>query len=244
MLPSPIKYYQNLDVIKPEWSFFKKSLYSVRSILSMIFQRIAVLSFLFFGFFPFKVKINDRKLLDKAMKEGTVFLGIHSGPFPLAGKIINDFHPDKKVVATFYHKNKISVFPIFRKFFRKLGFTIVALGGAMKEIDPILKGGGSMALFLDARLPVPEKRTKEVKIFGKKRRLSTGAHFLATKYDLNVVPFYVKRKGMTIELYLLPEINYKGVKQEKFLKDVVKSLEYMIEDTLKSWQTYDTFLLD
>ena len=243
MLPSPVRYYQNLTVIKPNWPVYKRALFAVRSVLSMIFQRIVTFLYLFFGVFPFKVKIHNQEILAKAIKNGAVFLGVHSGSYPLLGKVVHDLYPDKEVVVTFYHKNKISVFPIFQKFFKKLGFTIVALGGAMATIDPILKRGGSMTLFLDARLPVPEKRTQRVKMFGIDRQLSTGPYFLATTYNLQVVPIYVKRTGLTLEVMVLPIIDHQ-VSQEVFMKNVAKALEIMIDDTLKSWQTYDTFLLD
>lgn len=242
MLPSPISYYKNLDIIKPKWSFLKKVFFSIRSLLSMIFQRIMVLLLLFFNIFIFKVKIYGKETLDKAMSDGAVFLGVHSGPYPVVGRVFHDLYPDKEVISTFYHKNKISIFPIYKKFFKKLGFTIVALGGAMKQIDPILKGGGSMTLFLDARLPVPEKRTQKVKMFGIDRQLSTGPYYLANKYDLRVVPIYVKREGLTLNIHVLQEIGHKGVDQKVFMNSVASSLEYMIEDTLKSWQTYDEFL--
>jgi lauroyl/myristoyl acyltransferase len=244
MLPSPIRYYQNLSVVKPDWPVFKKVVFAVRSILSMIFQRIVTMAYLLFGIFPFQVKIHNQEVLDKAVKNGAVFLGVHSGSYPILGKVIHDLYPGKEVVVTFYHKNKISFFPIFKKLFKKLGFTIVALGGAMKTIDPILKAGGSMTLFLDARLPVPEDRTVKVKMFGIDRQLSTGPYFLANKYDLAVVPIYVKRSGLTLNVMILPELKHKQVDQQTFMKNVAQAVEVMVKDTLKSWQTYDTFLLD
>ncbi|PJC42445.1 MAG: hypothetical protein CO040_04285 [Candidatus Pacebacteria bacterium CG_4_9_14_0_2_um_filter_36_8] len=243
MIPSPIKYYQNLDVIKPHWHPFKKVVFSLRSMLSMIFQSLVVFQLLFFNFFPFKVKIHNKKILDKAIKHGAVFLTVHSGPYPLMGRIIHDFYPNKKIVVTFYHRNKISVFPIFKKFFERLGVTVVALGGAMKTIGPILKSGGSMTLLLDARLPVPKHRTEKVRLFDKERNLSTGPYYLSTNHNLNVVPIYVKRQGMTLHVYALTEIPHQKISKKTFMKKVAKSLELMIEDTLKSWQTYDTFLL-
>jgi len=244
MLPSPFRYYQNLTIVKPHWSVLKKTIFAINSILSMIFQRIVTMAYLLFGIFPFKVKVNNQEILDKAVKNGAVFLGVHSGSYPLLGKVIHDLYPEKEVVVTFYHKNKVSFFPIFKKLFKKLGFTIVALGGAMKTIDPILKAGGSMTLFLDARLPVPEDRTVKVKMFGIDRQLSTGPYFLANKYDLEVVPIYVKRTGLTLNVMVLPVIKHQQVDQQTFMNNVAQAVEVMVNDTLKSWQTYDTFLLD
>jgi len=242
MLPFFDQHYESLAIIHPELLWYQKTVLTVRACLSMVFQRFVAMGLILFDFFPFKVKFDNKKLLDQAIKEGAVFVTVHSGPYPVLGKVISRYYADKQLAVTFYHVNKISFFPIFRHFFKRLGVSIIPLGGAMKEADPILSNGGSMVLFLDAKLPI--NRTETVSLFGKERQLSTGPYFLAKRYGLKVVPVYVRRQGLTLHVQALPEIPYHQQSQRRFMQRVALSLEQMIAVTLPSWQVFDRFLLD
>lgn len=235
-------HYDTLAIVIPRSFWHRRAWLTVRSWLSVIFQRLAVCALMFIDYFPFKVKFVDKQRLDEAVKQGAVLLTVHSGPYPLLGKVFGRFYPGKELAVTFYHSRKISFFPLFRRFFRRLRITVVALGGAMKEVDPILQGGGSMVLFLDAKLPI--NRTEKVWLFGKERQLSTGPYFLAKQYGLTVLPIYVKRKGLTLTVETLPAIPVRQQTQQRFMQQVALSLERMITDTLPSWQSFDRFLLD
>lgn len=235
-------HYDSLTIINPELLWYEKTWLTIRSWLSIIFQRIVVMALLIFNVFPFKVKIHGKKTLDKALARGAVFLPVHSGPYPLLGRLLDRYYPGKKIAVTFYYAKKLSFFKIFRRFFRRMGVTVIALGGAMKEIQPILDAGGSMVLFLDAKLPI--NRTEKVKLFNKNMQLSTGPYYLAKRYDLMVVPIYVKRRGLTLDVRVLPAIPHKKTTKRRFMQTVAMSVEKMIVDTLPSWQIYDRFLLD
>ena len=232
-------HYDSLAIILPKAQWHRRAWLTVRSWLSVLFQRMGVLTLLLFDYFPFTVSLANKKALDDAIKQGAVLLTVHSGSYPLLGKVFGRFYPRKQLAVTFYHARKISFFPLFRKLFKRMGVTVIALGGAMKEIEPILKSGGSMVLFLDAKLPIT--RTEKVWLFGKERHLSTGPYWLAKKYGLTVLPLYVKRKGLTLSIQTLPAIPHQRQTQQQFMQQVALALEKMITDTLPSWQRFDRF---
>ncbi|HCR81475.1 MAG: hypothetical protein UY13_C0002G0167 [Candidatus Pacebacteria bacterium GW2011_GWB1_47_8] len=235
-------HYDSLAIILPKSYWYRRALLTVRSWVSVIFQRLVVCALLFFDFFPFKVEFENKKLVDAAIRQGAVLLTVHSGPYPVFSKVFERFYPDKELAVTFYHARKVSFFPLFRRFFRRMGVTVIALGGAMREIDPVLTNGGSMVLFLDAKLPI--SRTERVWLFGKERQLSTGPYFLAKKYGLKVLPLYVSRKGLTLSIHTLPAIPHARQTQQRFMQQVAMAVEQMIINTLPSWQAFDRFLLD
>jgi lauroyl/myristoyl acyltransferase len=233
--------YKNHRIINPDWSRAKTAYYTYLSIKSFIKQRYDSFLLLKFDKFKYKSSIINKKYLDSALSRGgIVFVSIHADSYPLAGKIYGDFYKNKKIIVPFYHHNKVSVYKYFKKKFAPHGIDIVRLGGAMKEVDPILSNGGSIVLFLDAELPVNHEL--KVKMFGKKMNLSTGPYYLAEKYGLTIIPFCLDRKGKNMKLRIFKPIEHKGKSKEEVTQEVADMLQKMIRISLKRWHVFDKVL--
>ncbi|EKE14213.1 MAG: hypothetical protein ACD_12C00630G0002 [uncultured bacterium] len=233
--------FKNISVIYPGMSFIKIMYFVIVGRINFFVSRLKTLLYLFFGFFPYKTKINGKRILDEFMsKNGAVFISVHSGSYPLAGKIFYDNYPGHKIITPFYKFNKYSAYGIYKKLFKKININIVQLGGAMKEIQPVLTSGGSVCLFLDAVLPV--KNWVKVKIFNKDISLSTGPLWLSKKFSKPVIPIYVQDKGHEIILNVLPEIKIVGKNNDLIMKEITNSIEKMILLTIKQWHIADNFL--
>lgn len=232
--------FKNISLIYPEMSFTKKVYFVIIGRLNFFISRLKTLLYLFFGFFPYKIKINGKEILNKSINNGAIFISVHSGSYPLAGKIFHDNYPGHKIITPFYKFNKYSVYGIYKKLFKKININIVQLGGAMKEIDPILANRGSICLFLDAALPV--KNRVIVKIFNNFVPLSTGALWLSKKYLKPIIPIYIEDKGAEIVLNVLPEIKITGKNDDSVMKIIASCIENMVSITLKQWHIADNFL--
>jgi lauroyl/myristoyl acyltransferase len=241
-MPRSLYYsYKNHRTINPDWRRVKTAYYTYLSVRSFLKQRYDSFLLLKFGKFKYKSNIVNKKYLDSALKKGgVVFVSIHADSYPLAGKVYGDFYKTKKIIVPFYHHNKVSVFNYFKKKFEPHGIDIVRLGGAMKEVGPILSDGGSIVLFLDAEIPV--NRSVEVEMFGKIMNLSTGPYYLADKYGLTIIPFSVDRKGKSLNLRLFKPISHKGKSKEKVTQEIADVLQKMILMNLKRWHVFDRVL--
>jgi lauroyl/myristoyl acyltransferase len=241
-MPRALYYsYKNHRIINPDWRRVKTAYYTYLSLKSFVKQRYDSFLLLKFGKFKYKSNIVNKKYLDKALKKGgVVFVSIHADSYPLAGKIYGDFYKTKKIIVPFYHHNKVSVFNYFKKKFAPHGIDVVRLGGAMKEVGPILSKGGSIVLFLDVEIPV--NRSVKVKMFGKVMNLSTGPHYLAEKYGLTIIPFCVDRKGINMNLRLFKPIAHKGKSKEEVTQEIADVLQKMILMNLKRWHVFDRVL--
>jgi lauroyl/myristoyl acyltransferase len=185
--------------------------------------------------------INGKEQLDKFLnKNGVIFISVHSGSYPLAGKIFYDNYPNHKIIIPFYKFNKYSIYETYKKLFKKININIIQLGGAMKEIDPVLKKGGSVCLFLDAALPVKNRVTAN--IFNNRVPFSTGALWLSKKYFKPIIPIYVHDNLGGIVLNVLPEIKTTKKSDRLIMKEISLSIEKMISMTLKQWHIADNFL--
>lgn len=233
--------FKNISLAYPKMSFAKKIYFVIFGRTNFFVSRLKTLLFLFFGFFPYKTRINGKEALDKYInKSGAIFISVHSGSYPLAGKIFHDNYPSHKIITPFYKFNKYSAYEIYKKLFKRININIVQLGGAMKEIDPVLANGGSVCLFLDAALPV--KNRVNVKIFNNPVPFPTGALWLSKKYSKPIIPIYVEDKGQEIVLNVLPEIKIVGKNDSLVMKEIALSIEKMISVTLKQWHIADNFL--
>jgi len=233
--------YQNHRIVNPDWSKTKTAYYTYLSVKSFLKQRYDTLLLLRFGKFKYKSNIVNKKYLDKALKKGgVVFVSIHADSYPLAGKVYGDFYKTRKIIVPFYHHNKVSVYKYFKEKFAPHGIDIVRLGGAMKEVDPILKSGGSIVLFMDVEIPV--NRSVKVKLFGNDMNLSTGPHYLAEKYGLTIIPFCVITKGKEMNLRLFTPIEHKGKSKEEVAQEIADALQKMILISLKKWHVFDRVL--
>lgn len=237
-----INRFRNITVVMPNWSFWQKLENTLLSYFCFFQHRFDTLLFLLFNYYPYKTYIFNKKNLDKFLSsKGVVFISIHSGPYPLAGKIFSDNYPKHKLIVPFYWKDTLSIYPFFRKMFPKIGIQIIKLAGAMKEIDPILSLGGSTCLFLDAVLPV--KHFMSVNIFNKKVPISTGPLYLAKRYNMPIIPIYTVQKKKTVILKVLNPIKYKNKSDKESMGLIGKTLEKMVLDSLSQWQVVDKFLL-
>ena len=233
--------FKNISLIFPKISFIRKVYFVLIGRINFFVSRLKTLLYLFFGFFPYKTRINGKKILDECMrKNGAIFISIHSGSYPLAGKIFHDNYLGHKIITPFYKFNKYSIYEIYKKLFKKININIVQLGGAMKEIDPVLTNGGSVCLFLDAALPV--KNSVIAKLFNNPVPLSTGALWLSRKYLKPIIPIYIQDKRQEIILNVLPEIKIAGKNDDLVMKEIALSIENMISITLKQWHIADNFL--
>jgi len=233
--------FKNISAIYPKISFINKIYFVLAGRINFFLSRFKTLLYLFFGFFPYQIKIHGKKILDKYLgKNGVIFISVHSGSYPLAGKIFYDNYPNHKIITPFYKFNKYSIYEIYKKLFKRININIVQLGGAMKEIDPVLTNGGSVCLFLDAALPV--KNRVVVKVFNNPVPFSTGALWLSKKYLKPIIPIYVQDKGQAIVLNVLPEIKIAGKNDDLVMKEIALSIENMISITLKQWHIADNFL--
>ena len=230
--------YKNHRIANPDWRRIKTAYYTYLSFKSLVRQRYDSLLFLKYGKFKYKVNIINKKYLDKAFKNGgVVFISIHADSYPLAIKIFRDFYKNKKIIVPFYQQYKVSAYKYLKKKFSKHGVHLIRLGGAMKEVDPILSKGGSIVLFLDAALPV--NHSVKVNMFGNEVKMSTGPHFLAEKYGLTIVPFCIDRKGKNMNFRLFKPINHKGKNKEKVTQETADIIEKMILMNFKRWQLFD-----
>lgn len=241
-MPRSLYYsYKNHRIINPDWRRVKSAYYTYLSVKSFLKQRYDSFLLLKFGKFKYKSNIVNKKYLDEALKKGgVVFVSIHADSYPLAGKVYGEFYKTRKIIVPFYHHNKVSVFKYFKKKFAPHGIDIVRLGGAMKEVGPILSDGGSIVLFLDAEIPV--NRSVKVNMFGKEMDLSTGPHFLAEKYNLTIIPFSVDSNGKDMNLRLFKPIDHKGKSKEEVAQEIADVLQKMIRMNLKKWHVFDKVL--
>ncbi|MEK7495579.1 MAG: hypothetical protein AAB603_03215 [Patescibacteria group bacterium] len=232
--------FKNISLAYPKMSFTKKMYFVIVGRINFFISRLKTLLFLFFGFFPYKTRVYGKETLDECMrKNGAIFISVHSGSYPMAGKIFHDNYPDHKIITPFYKFNKYSIYETYKKLFKRININIVQLGGAMKEIDPVLTNGGSVCLFLDAALPV--KNSVVVKIFKNPIPLSTGALWLSKKYSKPIIPIYVQDKKQEIILNVLPEIKISGKNDDLVMKEIALSIENMISITLRQWHIADNF---
>lgn len=230
----------NLNVVRPELSRTRKYNYCYSSFLSFFQHRLDTFRLLFRGNFNYEVSIQGKEILDEIYKQsGAIFITVHSGPYPLIGKIFYDQYSDRKLAVPFNH-GRITLFHFLKRRFSPLGIELVALGGAMKIIEPVLSSGGSAMLFLDSALPV--KHVEKVTIFGKKRVLTTGPLWLAKKYNLPIVPICTRKDKNTIRVNVFKPIEYLGESQKDVMDNITLVMENMINLTLDQWQVYDGFL--
>ncbi len=232
--------YKSTGVVKPNWSRWQRVINTIRGLGSFVVHRPASLALLLFNYFPYRTQIKGKKLLDSAIKQGAVFFSVHSGPYPLAGKVLQQRYPRLNLIAPFFYNKKLSIFPIFQKYFKRLGIQVVALGGAMRHIRPVLENGGSACLFIDAHLPV--KRKIAVSMFGKKIPISTGPLWLARTFHKPLVPIYVTHHQGCITAHVLPAITYHHKTDDYVMRQVGNTLAFMIEETLDEWQIADEFM--
>ena len=111
----------------------------------------------------------------------------------------------------------------------------------MKDIRPVLLRGGSVVLFLDAELPV--RHTEKVTMFNKRIELSTGALWLARKYDLAIIPVVINKKNGRLNAHFYEQIEYKNKGDAPVMQEIANKLEKMVLKNLKTWHVYDQFLL-
>ena len=232
--------YKSAGIVRPTWSRWKKLVNTVRGLSSFVAHRPASLGLLLFNYFPYRTHIEGKKVLDHAIKQGAVFFSVHSGPYPLAGRVLQERYPRLNLIAPFFYSKKLSIFPIFQAFFKRLGIQVVALGGAMQYIRPVMESGGSACLFIDAHLPV--KRKVAVPMFGKKIPISTGPLWLARTFHKPLVPIYVTHHKGCITAHVLSPIEYQHRTDEYVMKQIGKKLAFMIEETLDEWQIADEFM--
>jgi len=234
--------YMSMGLVRPTWVPGKRVLHVIEAVWKFGIYRIQTLLFLLFGWMPYKKTIwYGKPVLDRALaKGGAVLITVHSGPYPLGGKAFFDAYPDTPLVAPFFWRSKISSFQLFRRLFRKLGITIVALGGAMKQIGPIIEKGGAVLLCMDAALPV--KRTAPVTMFGKSGiRLTTGPLWIAKTYGVPIIPMYVREEVGQLQMHILKPIPVTGKPDMEVMDSIAGAVESMIEKTLDQWQTMDEF---
>lgn len=232
--------YKSVRVVKPSWSRWQCFVNTCMGLGSFVVHRPASLGLLLFNYFPYRTHIKGKKILDKAIKKGAVFFSVHSGPYPLAGRVLQQRYPHLNLIAPFFYNKKLSIFPIFQKYFKRLGIQVVALGGAMKHIRPVLESGGSACLFIDAHLPV--KRKIAVPMFGKKIPVSTGPLWLARTFRKPLIPIYITHQNGCITAHVLSPIPYQNRTDKFVMKQIGNTLTFMIEETLDEWQIADEFL--
>ncbi len=113
------------------------------------------------------------------------------------------------------------------------------LGGAMPEVEELLKNKGVLIMPLDAVLPLKYKRT--VNFFGYKFDVSTGPFWLAQKYNVPIYSGYgiFDDKKMKIDLYIDNEIEVRN--EEQTLNEIIKRFERYITSNPGSWNHTDDF---
>lgn len=241
MLIKQIYYrYKSAGVVRPNWSRWQRLINTFRGLGSFVVHRPASIGLLLFNHFPYHTHIRGKKILDTAIRQGAVFFSVHSGPYPLAGRVLKERYPKLNLVAPFFYNKKLSIFPIFQTYFKRLGIQVVALGGAMKHIKPVLEKGGSACLFIDAHLPV--KRKVAVAMFGKKIPISTGPLWLARTFRKPLIPIYITHHLGCITVHALPPIEYRYRSDAFVMQQIGQRLEYMINQTLDEWQIADEFM--
>lgn len=237
----PYYRYKSLNIIRPNWGVWKKIINVCQAYTSFFQQRLNTCVFLLFGYFPFQTKIVGAKSLDTHIANGAIFVSIHSGPYPLAIKIIKDTYPKLSVVVPFYVHRAFSSFTLFKKLCAPLGIDIVPLGGAMNYIRPALKDNHSVCLFLDAEYPI--KHTVNVTLFNKTIPISSGPVWLAKTFHKPIIPFYTARENNRIILRVLDPITNIGQSEQTIAQELADDVEEMITNSLTQWQVTDRFLL-
>lgn len=243
-MPFINNYFRILDIVRPNWPAIRKSYYCYLSLVSFFQHRFDTFKLLITGSFDYDVSFDGKEILDEVFsKTGAIFISIHSGPYTLAVKTFHDnFSSKRKIAVPFKHNYRVSVFKYFKKKLAPYGVELVALGGAMQKIDPILSQGGSTILFLDADLPA--NHVEEVNLFGRKKLLTTGPLWLARKYRLPIVPICVRKDKDSVHVKVFEPIKYKNKNQKEVMDEIAFSIEKMINLTLDQWQVYDRFLHD
>jgi lauroyl/myristoyl acyltransferase len=233
--------YWTMRYVRPEWSRIHRAAHLGGALFKFARYRVETFLFLIFGYMPYRVKWFGKDELDLAIAHGgAVLMTVHSGPYPLAGRFFRDAYPETPLVAPFFWRSKLSSFTLFRRLFKRLDITVVALGGAMKEIGPALEHGGVVLTCMDAALPV--KRTQPVRMFDRQGvRLTTGPLWLSRKYRISVIPMYVREEDGFLEMHLLPALSVADLPDDRAMAIIGSTVERMIEATVDQWQAMDEF---
>lgn len=234
--------YRNIGVVRPEWTAWQKLKTATSGFLCFFHHRYDTFLYLLNGHYPYATKVHGKKILDRHYTNGgAIFFSIHSGPYPLVAEILRKRHSGEQLVVPFYRENTISTYPLFRRIMSRIGISVIALGGAMQKIDPVLSNGGSACLFLDAVLPL--RHTSNLKLFEKEVPVSTGAMWLAKKFQKPIIPVYSRKTNGTVELVVLKPIEFNKRPDDEVMNDIGSALETMISDNISQWHVMDRFLL-
>ena len=103
----------------------------------------------------------------------------------------------------------------------------------VKEAIGYIKENYSIALMVDQRVSEGEK----IKFFGKEALTTTLPSQLATKYNLNIIPVFIQRKGKNkFEMEFLKPINPNNFTSKLELsKKLNHTLENMIKKNPNEW---------
>ena len=235
--------YQSFRVVNPNWPKRKVILHCFFSVRALLYHKRDSVYFSVFKKINKKIVIKNKEILDDIYKtSGVVFITIHADSYPLLGKIYHDFFGKRSLVVPYLFNSKLPFVSRLKRKFAEYGVQIVGLGGAMTVVDKVLSSGGSVCLFLDAELSVNHRQA--VTLFNREIRMSTGSHFLAKKYNMPIVPVYIKSSKKIITLNIQKPILVGNGNQETVMQKVANALEELIRSNLKSWQTFDRFLLN
>lgn len=239
-----IRTFQHYSIVKPSSSIVSRLVYTVRSVWHFNNQRWYSFLLGVFGYYPFRIVIHNKSSLVRDIKNGEVFISIHSGPYPLAVKALGSLLSDhQEIIVPFFVASTRYFYEVSRRWFLKYRVRIVGLGGAMSAVDDVMNRKGSICLFLDAKLPVTY--IQHVSMFGKMVPMSTGPIFLAKKYHKRIVPLYVKlEKNMELHIYRCTPIQYKNKTEVITMNNISRCVEEMIRKTITQWQPVERYLLD
>ena len=231
--------YKNYRVVKPGWPRRKTAYYCLLTIKTLARERRDSIYFLLTGRSFYKTKIVNKGILDNIYnKGGAVIISTHSSSYPLLAMIHGKFYKDKKLAIP----HKARFFGHLKRKFSSMGIEVVRLGGAMKEIDKVLKNKGSVLLYIDTEMP--EKYSQEVDMFGKSIHLSTSPLWISKKYGIPIVPMFVKKEGNYLKLVVYESIQHKNLTKVQAMQKIANTIEMMILDSLKVWNMYDRFLIN
>ncbi len=225
---------QNLNIYSPNLSNFQR-----KSIIKNMWKNYGMtfVEYMFLDYFKkndYHIKVKgEQNLKNLANNKPVVFISGHFANFELMSMEISK--KNIKLATIYRPLNNIFLNPVMEYLRKKYICKYQIKKGikGVKEAIEYLKNGHSIALMIDQRVSEGEK----ISFFGKEALTSTLPAQLSIKYDLDIIPVFIERKGDDkFEIEFFDAIKPKDYSSKnKLSKKLNTVLEIMIRRNPNQW---------
>ena len=225
---------QNLNIYSPNLSNFQR-----KSIIKNMWKNYGMtfVEYMFLNYFKkndYHIKVKgEQNLINLADNKPVVFISGHFANFELMSMEISK--KNIKLATIYRPLNNIFLNPVMEYLRKKYICKYQIKKGikGVKEAIEYLKNGHSIALMIDQRVSEGEK----ISFFGKEALTSTLPAQLSIKYNLDIIPVFIERKGDDkFEIEFFDAIKPKDYSSKnKLSKKLNTVLEIMIRRNPNQW---------